>query len=215
MKNRRQPSGFIRAIKKFFLSAFVVITFAAYALENRGAGAATLPDATGTAGSQPSNTTALPTPSNRGVSQGPPAQPAPSATPLTQQVAPAAAPSVIPSNVPTSVPTNVPTSPSTAVPQTGQNGQYKDGTYTGPVVFVYYGDVQVQAVVQNGKLSDVKVLQYPIDRRTSQRINAVAVPMLQQEAVQAQSANINIITGATLTSEGFYQSLQTALNQAQ
>jgi uncharacterized protein with FMN-binding domain len=47
------------------------------------------------------------------------------------------------------------------------------------------------------------------------RINSVAVPQLQQEAVQARSANVNLVTGATLTSEGFQQSLGTALSQAQ
>jgi uncharacterized protein with FMN-binding domain len=82
-------------------------------------------------------------------------------------------------------------------------------------VDVNYGNVQVQATIQSGKITNVQVLQYPTDRRTSQRINAVAVPELRQEAIQAQSANVNIVTGATLTSEGFQQSLGTALSQAQ
>jgi uncharacterized protein with FMN-binding domain len=74
--------------------------------------------------------------------------------------------------------------------------------------------VQVQATVQNGKIADVQFLQYPSDRRTSQQINAFAMPYLQQEAIQAQSANVNIISGATLTSEGFAMSLQSALASA-
>jgi uncharacterized protein with FMN-binding domain len=57
-------------------------------------------------------------------------------------------------------------------------------------------------------------LLYPNDRRTSIRINATAVPDLQQEAIQAQSANVDIISGATLTSQAFVQSLQVALNSA-
>ena len=93
-------------------------------------------------------------------------------------------------------------------------GQYKDGTYTGPRVDAYYGFVQVQADVQNGQLSNVKFLEFPSDRRTSQRINAVAVPDLTSEAIQAQSANVDIISGATLTSEAFAQSLQVALQSA-
>jgi len=68
--------------------------------------------------------------------------------------------------------------------------------------------------VQGGKLTDVQFLDYPHDRRTSQRINQQADPWLIQEAIQAQSANVDIISGATLTSQAFAQSLYTALNQA-
>ncbi len=104
-------------------------------------------------------------------------------------------------------PTALPASPTAA-------GQYKDGQYTGPQVDAFYGWVQVQAVIQNGQIADVKFLQYPSDRRTSQRINSIAMPWLTQEAVQAQSANVDIISGATLTSEAFAQSLQAALQTA-
>lgn len=82
------------------------------------------------------------------------------------------------------------------------------------MVNVRFGYVQVQTTIQNGEITDVQFLQYPMDRRTSARINSVAVPMLQQEAIQAQSANVDIITGATLTSLGFERSLQAALSQA-
>jgi len=95
-----------------------------------------------------------------------------------------------------------------------QAGTYKNGTYTGPVVDAYYGLVQVQAVIQNGKIADVRFLSYPNDRRTSQEINSQAMPWLTQEAIQAQSANVDIITGATLTSEAFATSLQAALQSA-
>ncbi len=95
-----------------------------------------------------------------------------------------------------------------------KNGQYKDGTYTGPEVDATYGLVQVQAVVQNGKIANVQFLEYPNDRRTSVRINSYAVPYLQQEAVQVQSANVDWITGATLTSQAFQMSLQAALAKA-
>ncbi len=60
----------------------------------------------------------------------------------------------------------------------------------------------------------VQFLQYPNERSTSVRINSFADPQLEQEAIQAQSANVNIVTGATLTSEGFQQSLQATLGQA-
>jgi uncharacterized protein with FMN-binding domain len=93
-------------------------------------------------------------------------------------------------------------------------GAYKDGTYTGPSVDAYYGLVQVQVVIQSGHISTVQFLDYPHDRRTSQEINYQATPWLQQEAIQAQSANVDLISGATLTSEAFVQSLQTALQSA-
>ncbi len=91
---------------------------------------------------------------------------------------------------------------------------YKDGTYTGPEVNVLYGLVKVQATVQHGKLTNVQFLEYPSDRRTSQQINSIAMPYLQQEALQSQSPNVDIISGATLTSEGFAMSLQSALSTA-
>jgi uncharacterized protein with FMN-binding domain len=95
-----------------------------------------------------------------------------------------------------------------------QSGQYKNGTYTGPSVNVYYGYVQVQAVITNGKLADVQFLSYPSDRSTSVRINRVAMPILSQEAIQAQSASVDGVSGATDTSQGFIQSLGNALSQA-
>ena len=91
---------------------------------------------------------------------------------------------------------------------------YKDGTYTGPRVDVYYGIVEVQVSVQKGKIANVNFLQFPNDRNTSVRINSIAMPYLQQEAIQAQSAQVNIISGATLTSEGFMMSLDAALKSA-
>lgn len=87
-------------------------------------------------------------------------------------------------------------------------------TFTGPVVSNRYGDVQVQISVAGGRLSDVEALQLPSDRQRSQEINSIAGPDLRQEALQAQSANINIVSGATYTSDSYAQSLQAALNQA-
>jgi len=95
------------------------------------------------------------------------------------------------------------------------SGKYRDGAYTGPTINAYYGLVQVQATVQNGRLTNVVFLQYPNDRRTSIQINNYAMPYLQQEAIQAQSANVNLISGATLTSQAFYYSLRSALQTAQ
>jgi uncharacterized protein with FMN-binding domain len=91
---------------------------------------------------------------------------------------------------------------------------YTDGTYTGPTVDAYYGLVQVQAMVQSGRLAAIKVLRYPSDRRTSVFINRQALPMLRDEVIRAQSAKVDIISGATLTSKAFIRSLDNALRQA-
>ena len=91
---------------------------------------------------------------------------------------------------------------------------YADGVYTGPAADAYYGIIQIQALVQGGQLTALKVLKYPSDRRTSISINRQALPMLRDEAISAQSANVDIISGATLTSRAFIQSLRGALKKA-
>lgn len=93
-------------------------------------------------------------------------------------------------------------------------GMYKDGTYTGGSANAYYGNVQVEAIIQGGKITDVKFLDYPQSHQISVYINSQAMPYLTQEAIQAQSANVNMISGATFTSEAFVQSLASALTQA-
>lgn len=94
------------------------------------------------------------------------------------------------------------------------SGQYKDGTYTGSVEDAYYGNVQVRVTVSGGQITNVQFLQYPNDRETSRLINAQAMPMLIQQAIQAQSANVDGVSGATDTSMAFQTSLGNALNQA-
>lgn len=91
---------------------------------------------------------------------------------------------------------------------------YADGVYTGPAADAYYGIIQIQALVQGGRLTALKVLKYPNDRRTSVSINRQALPMLRDEAISAQSADVDIISGATLTSRAFIQSLGGALKKA-
>ena len=92
---------------------------------------------------------------------------------------------------------------------------WHDGTYTGSVADAFYGNVQVQATIKNGQITNVAFLQSPNDRSTSIMINRQAMPLLRQEALQNQNAQVDIISGATQTSEAFRQSLQSALNQAQ
>lgn len=87
-------------------------------------------------------------------------------------------------------------------------------TYTGAPVITRYGPVQVQVTITDGKITDIPLLELPTDNPRDQEINNYAVPVLQQEALTAQSANIDVVSGATYTSQGYAQSLQSALDQA-
>lgn len=96
----------------------------------------------------------------------------------------------------------------------GSGASTGTATYTGATAQTRYGPVTVEITVANGKLSDVKATNYPNGSRTDQVINAYAIPQLNAEALQAGSANIAMISGATFTSYGYLQSLQDALDQA-
>ncbi|GAB3853173.1 FMN-binding protein [Dactylosporangium cerinum] len=84
----------------------------------------------------------------------------------------------------------------------------------GTVIQTRYGPVQVQVHISNGKITDVVPLQLTSGRRRDDEINAYAVPQLHDEALAAQSANIDVVSGATYTSEGYIKSLQAALDAA-
>lgn len=91
---------------------------------------------------------------------------------------------------------------------------YRDGTYTGDATDAFYGNIQIAATFHSGKLTDVQFLQYPNDRGRSIAINTYAMPILRQEAIQAQSADVDIVSGATDSSRAFMESLQSALIKA-
>ncbi len=110
---------------------------------------------------------------------------------------------------------NTSTIPLAPPPTLKNNAALKDGTYTGDVFDAFYGNVQVRAVINGGKITAVNFLQYPNDRATSREINSQAMPVLQSEAIQAQQANVDIVSGATDTSQAFISSLQSALVKAQ
>lgn len=92
---------------------------------------------------------------------------------------------------------------------------YKNGTYTGSVADAQWGNVQVQVTVKGGQISDVQFLQYPNERERSVEINQYADPILIQEAIQGQTAQVDFVSGASDTSYAFIQSLTDALSQAQ
>jgi uncharacterized protein with FMN-binding domain len=86
-------------------------------------------------------------------------------------------------------------------------------TVDGGAVQTPYGPVQVEVTVQNGQIVDVQALQLPSEDRHSRSISQAVEPMLREAALQAQSANINLVSGATYTSMGYARSLQSALDQ--
>lgn len=94
------------------------------------------------------------------------------------------------------------------------SGSAASGTYTGDAVQTRWGTVQVEITVENGKVTTSEAVQYPNENPRDQEINAYAVPQLNAEAVSAQSAKIDAVSGATVTSDGYVQSLQSALDQA-
>ncbi|MEV7632479.1 FMN-binding protein [Microbacterium sp. NPDC089318] len=91
----------------------------------------------------------------------------------------------------------------------------RDGTYTGDAVGTRFGPVQVQITVSDSRISAVDVLEYPSDNPRDRQINQRALPILVSETTSAQSAQIDMISGATYTSEGYVRSLQSAIDQAQ
>ena len=108
------------------------------------------------------------------------------------------------------------TSGGTGKTATGAGGTsgYADGTFTGQDVSMRYGDVQVQVTISGGAVTDVTALQLPNGDGHSSRISSIVEPMLRSEALQAQTASIDLISGATYTSGAYQQSLQSALDTA-
>ena len=188
-------------MKKFFLSFFLIITFAFYVVLSRGPDSQTLsiPD-TGVGKS-------IPRPS---VSDNVPAV-SPNVPPTgtgSVKSTPKTSPSIS-GNIPPTVPTPLPMQSPPV-----NSGLYKDGGYVGSVADAYYGNVQVKAVITAGKITNVQFLDYPHDRSTSREINMQAMPYLIQEAIQTQSAQVDVVSGATETSGAFVESLSSALAQA-
>src|SRR4051794_31771027 len=115
---------------------------------------------------------------------------------------------------------------STSTPTTGSSGSSSSasaaspssaatsGTVTGTAADTRWGPVQVEITVAGGSITNVSVVQYPDSNGRDQEINAQALPILIQETLKAQSANIDMVSGATYTSDGYLTSLQSALDQA-
>ncbi len=103
------------------------------------------------------------------------------------------------------------TAPATTAPATNSKTSI-NGTFTGPSVFVNYGNVQVKITVVNGRITDAVAVKAPSGR--NDRYTNMAVPILKEQTLKAQSANIQGASGASYTSYGWHTSLQGALAQA-
>ena len=90
----------------------------------------------------------------------------------------------------------------------------RSGTVDGAVVGTQYGSVQVRVSFTGSKITDVHALQLTDSSRTSVSISAAAAPTLRREALAAQSAQVDVVSGATYTSEAYQQSLQSAIDAA-
>ena len=97
--------------------------------------------------------------------------------------------------------------PATQAPATSPTAI--NGTFTGPSVFVNYGNVQVQITVVNGRITDAVAVKAPTGK--NDRYTNMAVPVLKQQTLKAQSANIQGVSGASYTSYGWFTSLQGAI----
>ena len=139
-----------------------------------------------------------------------PAVPGPSASPTTE---PPAQPSTG-SDDSTDGSTASPTPSASAKPSTSTTPASAAKTYTGNAADTRWGVVQVQITVQNGKITKADAVQYPQNNGRDVEINSYAVPQLNSEAVQAGNAQIDAVSGATVTSDGYIQSLQSAVDQA-
>jgi uncharacterized protein with FMN-binding domain len=167
------------------------------------AGQSPSPEAPQTAAAGTAVIPPLPRLAPRLPTQSPPTQPPTAQPPQVALADPKPAPQLAPGPQP---------APSVTPPPAGK---YRDGAFTGSLNDAYFGMVQVRAHVTGGKLTNVDVLTYPADRRTSRSINGYALPLLEREVVVAQNAHVHMISGATLTTSAYLKSLDAALRQAQ
>ncbi|MFF3603665.1 FMN-binding protein [Streptomyces sp. NPDC002463] len=113
-----------------------------------------------------------------------------------------------------------PAVPPVAVAPTGpgssgtSSGGPVSGTYTGDSIDTRYGPVQVRVTLSGGRITEAVAVRTPSENERDREIAGYAVPMLTSETLTAQSAQIDTVSGATYTSEGYIRSLQSALDQA-
>jgi len=104
--------------------------------------------------------------------------------------------------------------PSSATRASSGSASYKDGTYTGDAADTPYGVVQIAVVISGSKISNVEFLRMPDDQPHSREVTMMSEPQLKQNTLDAQSTQIDFVSGATSTCYGYQESLQKALDQA-
>jgi len=110
---------------------------------------------------------------------------------------------------------NPPSAHASAKPrQTGAAASSGTRAITGPTSSTPFGPVQVRITVSGSHITDIQALQTPSDASYSRQVAAYAVPILRHEALTAQSAQIDAVSGATWTSQGYADSLQGAIDRA-
>jgi uncharacterized protein with FMN-binding domain len=110
--------------------------------------------------------------------------------------------------------TDAPTGSASTPSAASSSGASSSASYTGTAIRTRYGIVQVKVVVSGTKITNVSFVQLTAFDGRSQQINSDAAPILLQETLSTQSAKIDTVTGATYTSDGYLQSLQSAIDQA-
>ena len=131
--------------------------------------------------------------------------------PATATAKATTAPKVAATTAPAAPAAPAPAAPAPAAPAAPAG---VSGTFTGGTAQTAYGPVQVQIVVQNNTITSANAIKYPTGNSHDVAIARFAVPVLNSETIQAQSAHISMVSGATYTSSGYIQSLQSALSAA-
>jgi uncharacterized protein with FMN-binding domain len=214
----------LETVKKIVLSLSVIVLFALYAMQRQARslmGSLAIAEPAASA----SSSVVVPSPAEAAWSSTFRDFPTVATAATTSPPAAATSAATVGADAPMEAPTPTPTpsdngsdasltSAGAAPSVAAATGKYRVGTYDGGPADANWGEVDVQAVVAGGQLSDVRFVQYPNHRGRSVAINQQAMPILTQEAVQAQQAEVDVVTGATDTSEAFIQSLGAALQQA-
>lgn len=159
----------------------------------------------GALGSKSTSTTPAPVASApTAVPANPTTQPQPAPTPTTKKK----------KKKTSTKATTTPAAPTQTQAPTAPQRASVTGTFSGIAAPTFYGPVQVQITVSNGKITGATALTYPQNSGRDRQINSQAIPLLIQETLQAQSANIQGVGGASYTSQGWYDSLVSALKKA-
>ena len=132
----------------------------------------------------------------------------------TQAAAPASTPAPAATKKSTASSTKATTAPAPAATTAAPAAAKPSGTFVGATQQTRFGPVQVQITLSNGKITAAKALQFPNNDFRSQQISQQAIPYLVQETLAANSANIQGVGGASYTSQGWYDSLVSALAKA-